>query len=523
MGNCASSKYAVDEDKKPKREKLNKKQKKEASEEPNAQPPADSPPQPDTKAEPEPAAQVPNADKEDIDFIDKKEEAPAPTTKCADTSSTSTESKLDDNQKKEVTTYQTTVVKHSQKEGDELMNHLKDEAFRTLQNALNKQEKSASPAHQPTTVTTTTASSNDAEPETTQSPDNDDILQQIKAQALISLGNNKQEAVFQIIENGASLIKENKVKSMNELMTALEAEHPEDHELVGKVINSTTGFLTAKGTEAGALLSNILANVSTGLQGVMNETEKTTVKVTRTVTEQVMQGGQLKEVTRVVTSDQPMPGATSNIEEVLKNLQSGLNVDGTTFTTTTTASAPEVTRTKVVNSGTTETSSSHAEKHENFHQQSSASTEADSLTRNQAENVVTTVVKAAVEKLSEESSSTAQLDAAPNAAPNANGVMQTTFQETDLHEHVTEENIKIEEESSVKTSTTKIVLNGEESVSSQIEKVQSEFYKHGKQSAEESINKLNINGDESVKQQSASQSKHQEEATSTKETLATSS
>lgn len=502
MGNCASSKYAVDEDKVPKKQKLNKKQKKQAEE--NATPEVASVAEV-TKAETTPEVIVtespesPKVEKEDIGFIDENVQQDA--VKCGETTETTTESKLDDNQKKEVTTYQTTVVKHSQKEGDELLDHLKSEAFRTLQNLLKKQDKTEAP--ETTTVTTTIASSNSDNPETAQTTENEDIVQQIKAQALVSLGNSKQDIVNSIIDQGAELIKNNTVKNMNELTTELEKANPTEAELVVKVINSTTGFLTAKGTEAGSLLSNILANVSTGLQGVMNETEKTTVKVTRTVTEQVMSGGQLKEVTRVITSDQPMNGSgtSNNIEDVLKNLQNGLGVDGSTFTTTTISGAPEITRTKVVNSGTTESSSSHTEKHENVHQESSVQEtfSEDSVTRSQAEKVVSNAVNAAVEKFSEEKSESGL----------TNGVHR--IEETDLHEQITEENIKIEEESSVKTSTTKITLNGEESVSSQIEKAQKEFFQHGKQTAEESINKLKVNDEEEVVNKSSSESNFKEQ------------
>lgn len=503
MGNCASSKYAVDEDKVPKKQKLNKKQKKQSEE--KEAPETSAVVVEETKPEATPEVIVtespesPKIDKEDIGFIDENVQQDA--VKCGETTETTTESKLDDNQKKEVTTYQTTVVKHSQKEGDELLDHLKNEAFRTLQNLLKKQEKSE--PSETTTVTTTTASSNNENPETSQTTENEDVVQQIKEQTLISLGNSKQEQINSIIDQGAELIKNNTVKNMKELTTELEKANPTETELVVKVINSTTGFLTAKGTEAGSLLSNILANVSTGLQGVMNETEKTTVKVTRTVTEQVMSGGQLKEVTRVITTDQPIDGVTpsNNIEDVLKNLQNGLGVDGSTFTTTTISGAPEITRTTVVNSGTTESSSSHTEKHENIHQESSVqeTVSEDSVTRSQAEKVVSNAVNAAVEKFSGEKSESGL----------TNEVHK--IEETDLHEHITEENIKIEEESSVKTSTTKIVLNGEESVSSQIEKAQKEFFQHGKKTAEESINKLNVNDEEEIVNKSSNESSFKNE------------
>ena len=77
------------------------------------------------------------------------------------------------------------------------------------------------------------------------------------------------------------------------------------------VLNATTGFLTAKGTEAGTMLSSILANVSNlGLQGVMNETEKTTVKVTRTVKEHIMTGMQLSEVNKLIAQQAASGGGS---------------------------------------------------------------------------------------------------------------------------------------------------------------------------------------------------------------------
>ncbi len=491
MGNCASSKYTVDEDKAPKKVKLTKKQKKALEANGTAETPAVEAADAQAATEEE----APKTDAEKIDFIDENQ--PAEASKVDTTSSTVTESKLDEDTKKEVTTYQTTVVKHSQKEGDELMNHLKNEAFRTFQNLLKKQETGSSDSN---TVTTKTASSNNDEPEAVS--ENDDIVSEIKAQALVSLGGAKQDTIFAIVDHGAELVKENTAKNMNELLNSLEEKFPEDKELVGKVLNSTTGFLTAKGTEAGSLLSNILANVSTGLQGVMNETEKTTVKVTRTVTEQVMSGGQMKEITRVITSDMPMPGTSAdNIEDVLRNLQNGLSVDGTSFIPTTTlVGEPEITRTKVVQSGTTESSTSHSEKH--THESSvkestvmETSTE-DSVTKSQAEKVVSTAVNNAVEKLSGEHTETGHYL--------VNGVQR--IEESDLHEHITEENIKIEEQSSIKASTTKIVLNGEESVSEQIERAQNEFLKHEKSQAEQSESKLIVDGVVQKDEKSSSQS-----------------
>lgn len=499
MGNCASSKYAVDEDKAPKKQKLTKKQKKELEANGGA---IEDVPAAEAGAEAgEVKAEVPESTKEEdkIDFIDE-------TNQEGKVESTETvESKSDENQKKEVTTYQTTVVKHTQKEGDELLEHLRCEAFRTLQNLLKKQETGNGENAVTKTVTSTTVTANNTVPETAETSDNDDIVEQIKAQAITSLGNTQQEKIYAIVDFGTDQIRCGSVGTMNELSDSLEKQFPEDKNLVSKVVNSTTGFLTAKGTEAGSLLSNILANVSGGLQGVMNETEKTTVKVTRTVTEHVMSGGELKEVTRVITSPMEAAGApgvpSNNIEDVLKNLQNGLSVDGTSFTATTVSGVPEITRTTITNSGTTESSTAHSEKHEHVVQSSvSEVTNADeSVTRSQAEEVVSSAVNAAVEKVSSESRERGEVVQQKTSS--------STEESSQMQHHVTEENIKIEEESSIKTTTTKVTLNGEESVSSQIEKAQNEFYKHGKQSAEESISKLTVNGEETVTSQTASESK----------------
>lgn len=508
MGNCASSKYTVDEDKVPKKQKLTKKQKKELEANGGAiedVPAAEAAEAADGEVK---AEETETKEEEKIDFIDDHEGKVESTEHV--------ESKSDENQKKEVTTYQTTVVKHSQKEGDELMEHLRSEAFRTLQNLLKKQETEGEAVTK--TVTTTTATANNTEPATVETSDNDDIVDQIKAQAITSLGNTHQDKIYAIVDFGTDQIRCGSVGTMNELSESLEKQFPEDKELVSKVVNSTTGFLTAKGTEAGSLLSNILANVNGGLNGVMNETEKTTVKVTRTVTEHIMSGGEMKEVTRVITGPMEAAGApgvpSNNIEDVLRNLQNGLSVDGTSFSATTVAGVPEITRTTITNSGTSESSTAHSEKHENVLQSSvSEVTSGDSVTRSQAEQVVESAVNAAVEKMSGETAESGKV-----VTSTSNGYTE----ESQMQQHVTEENVMIEEESSVKTTTTKLTLNGEESVSSQIEKAQNEFYKHGKQSAEESISKLTVNGEETVTNHEASESKSetQEQASSnTSETV----
>ena len=492
MGGCANSKYAVDEDKKEKKpiEKKDKKKDKKGKE-------ADvkievTSPDNNTTAVENQAGDVPKAEKEDIEFIDKEEAEKAAAAAAAAAAASAEQSAgkdsktvENDDAKKEVTTYQTTVVKHTQKEGDELLQHLRDEAFRTLQNLLKQQSAAASTAaSQTTTKTTTTASASNSQPQTTSSdssaPENEDIVQQIKAQVLVSLGKTKQDLIYSIIDAGAALIKENKVKNMNDLQSSLEKQFPEEAEsngeLVKKVINATTGFLTAKGTEAGALLSNILANVSHGIQGVMNETEKTTVKVTRTVTEQVLSGGQLKEITRVITSNEKV-GATSsnssNIEDIIKNLSQGESLIN-----------------KVSGTTTTVVDSVSNEKHETVQN--------DEETKKKAEEVVHDAVEKAVEKLmDEEATATAATAPAANDEHSShNGVNGVDAElQNGHHEQLTHENIKIEEESTVNVSTTKIILNGN-SDKSDLEQVQTEFYKNGKQAAEDLVKKISNNESE---------------------------
>lgn len=429
MGGCANSKYAVDEDKQPKsKEKKvkDKKNKKKDQEVANG----------DAKKPNETVETVKGEKEEAIEFIDKE-----------DAEKQQNAVKLnDDDVKKEVTTYQTTVVKHTQKEGEELMQHLKDEAFKTLLHLLKQQTQPDT-----TTTTTTTASSPaTAEPQTSTTAPNEDVVEQIKAQVVNSLGKTRQAFIESVIDSGVELIKEGKVKSMNELQEALEAKYPntndnkDNGEFVKKIINGTTGFLTAKGTEAGALLSSILANVSSGLQGVMNETEKTTVKVTRTITEQLMSGGQIKEITKVITKTEPTVTVNPNINEILKNLTD----DANGLTSTSTGNTSTVVTSVVV------------EKLEN-------GAKSDDLAKQQAEQVVTTVVSAAVEKVIDEERSTS-----PSADKLTNG-------------HA--------DEQSAAASTT----NGGEpepdkrkSLETATNDIQSEFFKHGKEKAEEEFNKL---------------------------------
>lgn len=447
MGGCANSKYAVDEDKHDKKP-LTKKDKKTKKPDKNGHT-TTSPTEAQVKiqiTEPENSKSSttitnpnPNNDLdspvgstpkkfpvENIEFIDRDEamrqQAAAAIAAAQNEqrdSDRTRKTEENDDEKREVTTYQTTVVKHSQKQGDELLQHLKNEAFRSLQSSLRSKKSSN------TTTTTTSASVSDSPPTTNSDADEtpEAIIQKIKTQVLESLGSKNEDQIRTIIDSGCALITENKVKSMLELQTEL--EKTQDAELVKRVINATTGYLTAKGTEAGAILSNILANTSQGIQGVMNETEKTTVKVTRTVTEQIMSGGQLKEITRIITQN------VDPTEDMLKNINFGSSVVRTEGTST-----------------LTETTSSD-ETHENCEAQTKAT----------AEKVVNTAVNAAVEIVGHENSTT-------------------------------QESVKIEEESKVTSTLTKIILNQSEESQQDDEglgQVQKDFYKNGKSVAEELI------------------------------------
>lgn len=434
MGGCANSKYAVDEDKKDGTVGEEKKSKKPFLKKLNlkngsAKKEEATPVTKAADAEEHKNGDVAHKD-EHIEFIDTDKTGAAVTT-------TTTKEEENDDAKKEVTTYQTTVVKHTQKEGDELLQHLRDEAFRTLQNSLKHLNTN--------TTKTTTSTAADHAPETTvedASQSAEELIVQVKSQVSTVLGKTKETEIGAIIDSGVSLIRDSAVKSMSELESELERAFSAEGDLVKKVINATTGFLTARGTEAGAMLSNILANAKEGgIQGVMNETEKTTVKVTRTITEQVMSGGQIKEITRVITenasANNPPP---ATLTDILKNLTSDKQVkQGTTVT----QSSSEETQ-------ATETVSSNVDLKE------------------KAEKVVSQAVEAAVEKLNVDQQQT-------------NGFSHD--------ESLQEENIKIEEESTVKASTTKIVLNGDES-QQHLDGVQAEFFKTGKEEAENAVKKI---------------------------------
>jgi hypothetical protein len=482
MGACASSKYAdkdnVDATAKPesrtatllKRIKLGGGAKKEKLANGNGK-------HLDASATEEAGKQTsepPKAEKEEIEFIDHEHAAAAAANKD------------DEDQKREVTTYQTTVVKHTQKEGDELFTHLKEEAFRTLQNALRPQ------AGQTTTSTTSASLADGSSSTSTEAAgEGDDLLKQIQEQCASSIGRARQHQIFAIVQSGAQLIRDEKVSTASELQAELDKLYPngEDEaskgnsELVDKVIKATTGFLTAKGTEAGVILSNLLANAPAGIHGVLNETEKTTVKVTRTVTEHVMTNGQLQEITKVITSNEPLaPG--QSLQDIMKNLQAGAST-----VTSGTASSAAHTQVNEQHETVVPTSQELADK---------------------AEQVVNQVVTTAVERVLDEDNKAA---AAATAAPHTNGHATESEQQNGHADtngfHETTENVKVEEESTVTVSTTKIVLNGGEpatvvtngELNGHLEEVQADFYKNGKLDAEEAVKKIVTASSDELEQQ----------------------
>ena len=202
-----------------------------------------------------------------------------------------------------------TVVKHVSKEGDDVLVHLKDEAFQSLKNFLKQESKSNE---------TTIKSTIDGEKVSTSSFNNDsknevEFLNEIKTQVINAIKNTlknepvavevDESLVNSILEHSSGLIKNGTVHNMSELEANLNNKFPEQELFIQKIINSTTGFLTAKGTEAGTMLSSILANLTnSSIQGELKETEKTTVKVTRTITEKIVNSkGETKIITRKVT------------------------------------------------------------------------------------------------------------------------------------------------------------------------------------------------------------------------------
>lgn len=192
MGGCANSKYAVDEDgKKTEIKETNG----SAGGAVKAKKPFSLKKLQITKngsaKKEEAGAHATNGDvpHKDIEFIDK---AGVTTT----TTTTKTEENENEDAKKEVTTYQTTVVKHTQKEGDELLQHLKDEAFRTLANTLKNVA----------TTKTTSASQGSGEQQPVEADSSaDELIGQVKAQVLQALGKAKETEIGSIIDSGAAV------------------------------------------------------------------------------------------------------------------------------------------------------------------------------------------------------------------------------------------------------------------------------------------------------------------------------
>jgi hypothetical protein len=253
MGGCTNSKYAVDEESKQKQPAANKEGSEKKAKKPlfkklhkNGTANGGASKKDENTTEnavagdttTAAAAAHTNGDvhhKEEIEFIDNAENNGG---KVGATTVTTTTTKDEENEdaKKEVTTYQTTVVKHTQKEGDELLQHLKDEAFRTLQNSLK---------HLNSNTTKTTRASTGApgaEPQTsvdTEAESPDDLIGQVKSQVGVSLGKGRQTEINEVIDAGVQLIRDSKVKNMTELQTQLEQLYPKDTDLVTKVHTHT--------------------------------------------------------------------------------------------------------------------------------------------------------------------------------------------------------------------------------------------------------------------------------------------
>ena len=192
----------------------------------------------------------------------------------------------------------------------------------------------------------------------------------------------------------------------------------------------------------------------------MNETEKTTVKVTRTVTEQIISNGQLKDMSKIIIT---------NIEKSNENSNTKLDSIINNLINSSSNGVKNLSGTSSENEQFTE-----RQNHEKIKQ-----SEDILITKKKAEEVVNTAVNAAVEKVIDESSNKDLV----NSFKNAN-----YFNKND------EETIKIEEESKKSFTTTKILLNLEndktEFCDKGIESVQKEFYKNGKLEAEELIKSI---------------------------------
>jgi hypothetical protein len=449
MGGCASSKYVVDEDdlkgKKPKekKDKKSKNQKNSATNNINSNANGhvndantDGTKNTENKATLE----------EGLDFIDKEE-----IDKQNQQQQQSQEE--NDNGKKEVTTYQTTVVKHVSKEGDELLVHLKDEAFQSLKNFLKQESKSNE---------TTIKSTIDGEKVSTSSFNNDsknevEFLNEIKTQVINAIKNTlknepievevDEKLVNSIIELSAGLVKNGQVNSMSELEESLNKQFPQHGLLIQKIINSTTGFLTAKGTEAGTMLSSILANLTnSSIQGELKETEKTTVKVTRTITEKIVNSkGETKIITRKITDTIQNPTNLAP-EELVKQLAEEHRSRSKAANVILESSVKTEEKEVVEEIKNTETSSSLP------HQ-------AEEITDNEieaAKEVVTNVVKAAILKVSEE-------------------------------------NQEVTEQATINSKSNEEEVNNEDKSSKSRDDIASEFYKSGKDAAEKLIKIVDSN------------------------------
>jgi len=107
--------------------------------------------------------------------------------------------------------------------------------------------------------------------------------------------------------------------------------------------------------------------------------------------------------------------------------------------------------------------------------------QADAAARHRAERVVEEAVSAAVEQVSSVASASGRSEEVGEA------------RET----RVSEESVRVEEESSVRTSSTRLVLDaGAESVREQVERAQREFYRQGKEAAEQAVGRLVVEASE---------------------------
>lgn len=449
MGGCASSKYVVDEDdlkgKKPK-DKKNKKTKNQKNSATNNNINSNA----NGHVNDANADETKNTEnkatlEEGLEFIDKEE---------IDKQNQQQSQDENDNGKKEVTTYQTTVVKHVSKEGDELLVHLKDEAFQSLKNFLKQESKSNE---------TTIKSTIDGEKVSTSSFNNDsknevEFLNEIKAQVINAIKNTlknepvvvevDEKLVNSIIELSAGLVKSGQVNSMSELEESLNKQFPEHGLLIQKIINSTTGFLTAKGTEAGTMLSSILANLTnSSIQGELKETEKTTVKVTRTITEKIVNSkGETKIITRKITDTIQNPTNMAP-EELVKQLAEEHRSRNEAANVILESSIKKEEKEVVEEIKNTKTSSSL------LHQ-------TEEITDNEieaAKEVVDNVVKAAILRVNEEN-----------------------------QEQVTEQ-------ATINSKSNEEEVNNEDKTSKSRDDIASEFYKSGKDAAEKLIKIVDSN------------------------------